>query len=285
MTDWQDYVTDRAGDGHTVVGALKLLRELESPQLDNQRDILVYLPPSYETGRHDYPVLYLHDGQNLFDAGTSFAGEWQVDETMEALSRQGLEAIIVGIPNAGKDRMEEYSPFHQPSHGGGRGDQYLDFVVNTVKPLVEAEFRARPGREHTGIMGSSLGGLISLYAFFRHPEIFGFAGAMSPSFWFAGGAIYPYIQAAPFHPGRIYLDAGTREHGEKKGRWPSIAIRSRRYYAGIRRMQRILVKKGYRPRQHLLYVEEKWAHHEESAWARRLPKAIRFFLNGQSNLR
>jgi predicted alpha/beta superfamily hydrolase len=276
--DWLDYQEAYAGNGHTVVGNLKVLKEFESPQLGNRRDILVYLPPTYETGNKRYPVLYLHDGQNLFDETTSFAGEWQVDETMETLGQEGIEALVVGIPNAGLARLDEYSPFRD-KRSGGLGDHYLDFIANNVKPLVDARFRTLTGREHTGIMGSSMGGLISLYAFFHHPETFGLAGALSPAFWFAKGAIYDIIKKAPYYPGRIYLDAGTREHGE--GHWLITRSRSRQYYAGVRRMQRLLAKKGYRPRRDLLYMEEKWARHEEVAWARRLPKAIRFLLGDQ----
>ena len=276
MAEWLDYVTSKAGEEHTVVGDLKVLTGVDSPQLDNRRDLLVYLPPSHGTGKRRYPVIYLHDGQNLFDAQTSFAGEWRVDETMEGLSREGIEAIVVGIPNSGEERLDEYSPFIDPT-SGGRGDLYLSFIIETVKPLVDASFRTLTGRTHTGIMGSSMGGLISLYAYFRHPEVFGFAGAMSPAFWFAKGAIYDTIQKAAFSPGRIYIDAGTREHGEGR-RWISLPWRSRRYYAGVRRMNRLLARKGYRPRRDLLYVEEKWANHEEAAWARRLPQAIRFLL-------
>jgi len=274
--EWLDYGSFTNGEAHTVVGALKVLPDFDSPQLMNQRDLLVYLPPTYESSDRSYPVLYLHDGQNLFDAATSFAGEWQVDETMESLSREGLEAVVVGIPNAGVARLDEYNPFHEPSHGGGLGDQYLAFIVEAIKPLIDDNFRTLPGREHTGILGSSMGGLISLYAYFNRPEVFGLVGALSPSLWFAKGAIYDYIQEAAYNPGKIYMDAGTREYGD--GGWLSKRYHSRRYYAGVRRMQRLLAKKGYRPQRDLLYVQEKWARHEEGAWARRFPKAIRFLL-------
>lgn len=274
---WQTYQETRNGQPHTVTGNVMVLKNLESDKLGNQRDILVYLPPSYDTSGRRYPVFYLHDGQNLFDATTSFAGEWQVDETMEALSQEGIEAIMVGIPNAGKERLDEYSPFHAPGLGGGRGDVYLEFVIDEVKPAVETRFRTLPGPAHTGIMGSSMGGLISLYAFFRHPETFGLVGVMSPSLWFARNAIYDCVRRAPFNAGRLYLDAGTREHGGKST-WSIIPWRSRRYYASVRRMYRLLVKKGYRPRRDLLYVEERNASHDEGAWARRLPPAVRFLL-------
>jgi predicted alpha/beta superfamily hydrolase len=280
MVEWQDYASEEGE--HTVVGVLKVLKDFESPQLGNRRDILVYLPPSYDEGDGRYPVLYLHDGQNLFDAATSFAGEWRVDETMEELSRDGLEAIVVGIPNMGESRLDEYSPFNSSRMGGGLGDQYLAFIAQTLKPLIDRDFRTRPGREHTGIMGSSLGGLISLYAFFQYPDLFGFAGAMSPALWFARDAIYGAIREASFAPGKIYLDAGSREYGDGKGIQIWKRYRSRRYYASLRRMQRLLVKKGYRPRRDLLYVEEKGAGHNEEAWARRLPGALRYLL-GNSN--
>jgi predicted alpha/beta superfamily hydrolase len=276
MTTWQDYSTYRNQQPHTVQGDVRVLAGLESPQLNNRRDLLVYLPPSYKRSNKHYPVLYMQDGQNLFDSATSFAGEWYVDETMEALSREGLEAIVVGIPNAGEKRLDEYSPFSQLKIGGGQGDQYLSFLVETIKPIIDNTFRTCPERENTAILGSSMGGFISLYGFFRYPQIFGLVGIMSPAFWFARGAIYTYVENAPFSPGKIYLDVGTREHGGRT----VMKAHSRRYYASVRRMQRILVKKGYRPRQDLLYVEEKWAGHEEQAWGRRLPAAIRFLLDG-----
>src|SRR5690606_842207 len=196
--DWQDYPAQQ----HTISGTVKVLADLLSPQLGNRRDLLVYLPRSYAASDQHYPVLYMHDGQNLFDAYTSFAGEWQVDETMQQLERDGIEWIVVGIPNAGEDRLAEYSPFPDPKHGSGRGDLYLDFVVDTVKARIDADFRTLPGRDHTGIMGSSLGGLISLYGFFSRPDVFGFAGAMSPAFWYGGRAIFPYILKQSYVPGK-----------------------------------------------------------------------------------
>jgi len=275
---WQSYQATRNGQSHTVTGNLMVLKDLKSHALGNQRDILVYLPPSYESSDRRYPVFYLQDGQNLFDETTSFAGEWQVDETMESLSQEGIEAIMVGIANAGEQRLDEYSPFHSPGLGGGQGDLYLEFIIDEVRSAVDAEFRTLTGPDHTGIMGSSMGGLISLYAFFRHPGVFSFAGVMSPSLWFAKSAIFDYVRQAPLNTGRLYLDAGTREHGGKST-WSIIPWRSRRYYASVRRMYRLLVKKGYRPKRDLLYVEERDAGHDEVAWARRLAPAIRFLLS------
>ena len=280
VDNWQDYHSANNNAVNTVVGNVKVLANLQSPELGNSRDILVYLPPTYETGSQKYPVLYTHDGQNLFDETTSFSGEWHVDETMEELSQEGIEAIIVGIPNAGAERMDEYSPFLDEKYGGGRGDDYLAFIIQTLKPIIETDFRVKIGPQNTGLLGSSMGGFISLYGFFRHPEIFGLAGIMSPSIWFANGAIFRFMAQTPFVGGRIYMDVGTRELGS--GRKISNVLKSRRYYATVRRMHRLLVKKGYRPHRDLLYIEEKWAHHEEIAWARRLPPAIRFLLDRPS---
>lgn len=276
---WQPYYdVYRPQDGHYVSGEILVAKAFYSPQLDNERDVLVYLPPSYANGRKRYPVLYMHDGQNLFDSATSFSGEWGVDEALQRLAvEEGLEAIVVAVPNAGAHRLDEYSPFHDVQHGGGRGNLYLSFLTHSLKPTIDAHFRTLRDRRNTGIMGSSMGGLISLYGFFHRRHVFGFAGVMSPSLWFGHGAIFDYVQHAPFISGKIYLDIGTREEGGSMTALRRLA-RSRRTYGSVRRMKRILVRKGYRLRHQLYYVEDKWAGHSEADWARRLPDALRFFL-------
>jgi predicted alpha/beta superfamily hydrolase len=261
---WLPYPAEEVGDHHTVEGTMKRLPSLWSPELENERDIFVYLPPSYGTGERRFPVLYMHDGQNLFDQETSFSGEWHVDGTMEVLGRRGIEAIVVGVPNQGSHRLDEYSPFADPRLGGGRGEQYAAFIVNTVKPVIDRDFRTLTGREHTCIAGSSMGGLISLYAFLRHPETFGMVGVMSPALWFAERAIFRWVEHAGFNPGKIYLDVGTGE-GEQTVR-------------DVRAMRDLLLSKGYRLRQDLFYLEERGAGHEEDAWRRRIRFAVPFFL-------
>lgn len=278
MPHWRNYLEHRYGSHHTVVGDLRIREKVWSPQLMNHRDILVHLPPSYRFTQRHYPVIYMHDGQNLFDQATSFSGEWHVDETMVRLSAEGIEAIVVGIPNMGGQRLAEYGPFADPYHGPGRGDRYVSFLVDTVKPMIDHDFRTLPGREFTGILGSSMGGLISLFAFFQPPYAFGLVGVMSPSTWFADAAIYDFVREAPLVPGKIYLDVGTREYGGKTA--ADAQKRSRRYYATVRHLKRLLIRKGYRPVHDLRYVEEKWASHHEPAWARRLPDALRFLLQG-----
>ncbi len=250
--------------GGSTVGDIRRMTGVRSPQLDNTRVVEVYLPPSYRrSGRH-YPVVYMHDGQNLFDARASFAGEWQVDETMERLAGEGIEAIVVAIPNMGPKRLDEYSPFADARHGGGHGEAYLSFIIDTLKPRIDRRYRTKEAREHTGLVGSSMGGLISLYAFLRHPHVFGFAGAMSPSLWFADRAMLEFARQAPRWAGRLYLDVGTAE-GAK-------TVKDARTAA------RLLRRKAVRSRGHLLFVEERDARHEEAAWASRFEHATRFLL-------
>ncbi len=280
MHTWYSYVDQRTT--HTVVGDLKVADNIYSPQLHNRRRLFVYLPPSYavEADRR-YPVLYMQDGQNLFDESLSYAGEWQVDETMEALSHEGIEAIVVGIANMETRRIDEYSPFKDRRlHKGGRGDWYIAFMANTLKPLIDREFRTMPAREHTGVLGSSMGGLISLYAFFSRPDVFGFAGAMSPSLWFAQEAIFSYVRQAAFEPGKLYLDIGTHEGGDTRPSHRPPHKYTSRYLSAARRMRDLLAAKGYAEGQLLRYEEEEQAIHNEAAWARRLPAALRFLLAG-----
>jgi predicted alpha/beta superfamily hydrolase len=260
QAQWMDYHQRHPHGEHSIAGVMRVLPDFRSDSLDNQRDVLVYLPPSYASGDRRYPVIYFQDGQNCFDRATSFAGtEWAVDETLEGLAGEGLEVIAVGLPHAGEARLREYNPFAHVWKG--EGETYLNFLLNEVKPVIDRDFRTLPDRPHTGIFGSSMGALISLYAFFRHPYAFGMVGAMSPAFWVGHGAIYRYIEQAYFNDGRIYLDNGTRE-------------------MSARQMHRLLIQRGYRDEANLRYVTEKGGEHTESAWARRLPEALRFLLRG-----
>lgn len=278
MMRWLDYRKVHAGNAHTVVGTIRVSEAVHSSQLRNERSLLVYLPPSYSLGNRHYPVLYMHDGQNLFDVVTSHAGEWQVDESMQALSAEGLEAIVVGVPNMGRHRVPEYTPFREPHHRTGLGEAYLAFLTQTVKPLIDHDFRTLPGREYTGIMGSSLGGLISLYAFFRYPNAFGLAGAMSPALQPGENETFAFVRAAPFWPGRIYMDVGTREGYGGKRETQRMRRESDVYVQLTRSMRDLFVSKGYRQGVELQYVEDAGAIHHESAWARRLPGALRYLL-------
>ena len=263
----------------------RTLRNVWSAQLRNRRDVDVYLPSSYTSGIR-YPVVYMQDGQNLSDPATAFAGTWDLDATIDRLAWRGIEAIYVGVHNAGRQRLAEYSPFPDPRHGGGNADAYLAFLADTLKPRIDRTFNTLGDRDSTSILGSSMGGLVSLYAYFRYPSVFGRAGVMSPSVWFGQGAILGFIADARVPRGRIYLDVGT---GEGAG-----TVRD------VRRLGRLLVRKGFRRRRAvrqsphatgplggerrsstssvLRYVEDANARHTEAAWAWRLDGALAFLL-------
>lgn len=249
-----------------AAGELRVLGEVASPVLGNVREVCVFLPPSYarDPGRR-FPVLYLQDGQNLFEPHKSFAGAWGADQAMTTVARLGYEAILVGIANTGLQRLDEYSPWHDGRRGGGRADDYLDLVVDAVKARVDAEFRTLAAREHTFIGGSSMGGLLALYAFFRRPETFGGALVQSPALWFADARIFDYVATVPAPPGRIWLDCGTHE-GEHT-------------LANARRLRDLLEARGYRPPHGLRWLEDPRGTHHESCWGRRLRKALPFLLD------
>jgi predicted alpha/beta superfamily hydrolase len=225
------------------------------------RELYAYLPPRYASSERRFPVLYMHDGHNLFDEATSHAGEWRVDETMEALADEGLEAIVVGIPH-GPERATEYVP---SEHGG----EYIEFLVHEVKPLVDETLRTLPGRETTGLAGSSLGGIISLYGFLTRNDVFSYAGVMSPAFWW-DESLYEVAARIPRRDGRIWMDVGGDEH-------PENPERSKAYLEAFARMSTILRARGY-DKSRLHTIVEPGARHHENAWARRLPDMLRFLL-------
>jgi len=235
--------------GETVVGDVRVLRGA----LD--RDVYAYLPPSHALGDTRFPVLYLHDGQNLFDDALAPNGEWQVDETMEELAREGIEAIVVGIPNAGGRRAEEYV--------GDARDEYLELVLD-VKRTVDATLATRADRGHTFVGGSSFGAMVSLAALLRHGDVFGGAALLSPAFWW-DATVYDEVRDAPFVPARLWMDVGDSE-----GDPPEAS----RYVEGYQRMLDVLRSKGYDVRG---YVDRGGVHHE-TAWARRFPEVVRFLL-------
>ncbi|TXB70264.1 alpha/beta hydrolase-fold protein [Phaeodactylibacter luteus] len=188
------------------------------PQLGRARRIWVYLPPDYETSDKDYPVLYMQDGQNLFDAATAAFGEWEVDEALDHLFGEGDGGIIVvGIDHGGSQRLDEYSPWANPQYGGGEGAAYAAFIVETLKPYIDANYRTLSGREHTGIMGSSMGGLISLFAAAEYQEVFSKAGIFSASYWFSSECYAHVLASGKTADMKFYLLAGGMEGGNQVG--------------------------------------------------------------------
>ncbi|HVH59959.1 MAG TPA: alpha/beta hydrolase-fold protein [Candidatus Sulfotelmatobacter sp.] len=248
-------------------GNLRKHERFRSRFLHNQRDLIVYTPPGYreQTARR-FPVLYLHDGQNLFDGTTSFipGQDWHVAQTADACINGRVVAplIIVGMYNTNA-RVREYTPTKVPKLGGGRADRYARFLVEEVKPFVEREYRVLPGFRHTGIGGSSLGGLVSLYLGLKHSSIFGKIAALSPSVWWNQSFIHRFAGAMnPALRPRIWLDIGTREGA--------------RMVEDVERFRDILLQKGWRLEQDLHYERVEGAEHNEAAWAQRVRPFLQF---------
>jgi alpha-glucosidase len=180
---------------------------LEAPQLQTTKKIWLYLPENYAQTTKKYPVLYLHDGQNLFDAATSYAGEWRIDETLDSLK---AEIIVVGIAHGNEKRTDELTPFKNEQYGGGKGTLYLDFIVSQLKPYIDTNYRTKTGRYHTGIGGSSLGGLLSYYATITYPKVFGKAMIFSPAFWI-NPEVYARTEQIKTLKSKIYFMCGDSE--------------------------------------------------------------------------
>lgn len=207
---------DLAGNGNTSTALLNVSvmdAAFFMPQLNRYRKIWLYLPDDYSTALNKhYPVIYMQDGQNVFDDSTSYAGEWEVDETLHELQMNGnYGAIVIAIENGGGYRIDEYSPYVNASYGGGQGDEYCAFIVNTLKPYVDANYRTLPQRNFTAVAGSSMGALISFYAGMKYPEVFSKIGVFSPSFWF-DDSIYTYAGSHPkTQEMKFYFTAGRFE--------------------------------------------------------------------------
>ena len=191
ILNWADNDESTAADNVTILSDAFYM-----PQLDRSRRVWVYLPPGYEDGDQRYPVLYMHDGQNCFDTRTAFAGEWEVDETLNELyDEQGFALIVVAVDNGEIHRFDEYTPWINPQYGGGEGDAYIEFLSETLKPHIDSTYRTLPEKEHTGLMGSSLGGLISNYGALARPDVYGKSGVFSPAHWVVEDSMYAYAHA------------------------------------------------------------------------------------------
>lgn len=211
ILSWEDL---GGGNNSTAASNVQILSpSFFMPQLNRNRRIWLYLPPDYFTSTKHYPVLYMKDGQNLFDNQTSFSGEWQVDETLNTLFNQGdYGAIVVGIDNGGGERLNEYSPWVNPQYGGGQGDAYMAFVAETLKPYIDENFRTRPEPEMNALIGSSMGALIATYGACEYPNAFRKIGSFSPAYWFALTPLTTYISSVPnLNQHRVYFVAGQNE--------------------------------------------------------------------------
>lgn len=240
-----------------------------SALLGDDRRLVVYLPPGYhaDAGR-SYPVLYMQDGQNLFDGRTSFVPgqHWHLNETADNLIREGAAEplIIVGVYNAGGRRIEEYTPSVDPGfRAGGRADLYGRMLAEELKPYVDATYRTKPGREHTGIGGSSLGGLVSLYLGLGRADTFGRVIAMSPSLWWDGCWMLRNLDSVARGPkARVWLDAGTLEGANTDCHAEALA--------------EALAARGYEPGEDVEFMRAEGARHREQDWAHRVHQGLRF---------
>ena len=212
IQSWEDL---GAGNPSTAASNVHIMsNSFFMPQLNRNRKIWIYLPPDYQTSTKTYPVIYMQDGQNLFDNATSFSGEWQIDETLNNLFSQGdYGAIVVGIENGGSNRINEYTPWNNPQYGGGEGDQYMQFIAETLKPYVDSNYRTKSGAEYNSLIGSSLGALISNYGAVKYSGVFSKIGSFSPAYWIVRDQFNNYIQSstADLSNMRIYFVAGSNE--------------------------------------------------------------------------
>ncbi len=269
---WLDSPGAVASQPGTMTGTVERLEGVRSPQLRNTRDLLVYLPPSYRTSDTRYPVLYMLDGQNVFDVKTStVAQEWRADEAAEALAARGLEVIIVALPHGGAERAHEYVAFPTPFNGfKPKGDKHAAFVAKTVKALIDKRYRTLRDAAHTGIAGSSFGGVASLYTALSHPEVFGFVGSFSPALWVADQSLFSFAHQ---HPAprtlRAYVDMGDREGIGPAEKLYAIEL--------AEEMADLLHQQGAQVR--FVRAENGW--HNEDAWAQRFPAVLEWFLTGQ----
>lgn len=225
---------------------------IDAPQLGTARNIWVWLPEHYADSGKKYPVLYMHDAQNVFDRKTSFAGEWEADETLEKMK---AEIIVVAIEHGNEKRIEELTPFKNAKYGGGKANDYLDFVVKNLKPEIDKRYRTKPDGKNTAIMGSSLGGLVSFYALLKYPEVFGKAGVFSPSFWFSKD-IYDMAEATAAKGKRIFFLCGTKEDTET--------------VPDMKRMAAIVKRNGADVEEHVIDAGE----HNEKLWREHFGRAV-----------
>lgn len=253
-------------------GSLLHFPEIRSRFLPQSHDVIVCLPPGYhEAPDRRYPVLYLHDGQNVFDdlPLSPFGVQWGVDTTARALihARVIEPLIIVAIGNAGRDRIDEYTPTRDNMHdAGGMADRYGQMLVYELKPWVDHTWRTRRTARDTAVAGSSLGGLLSLHLGLTHPAVFGKLGLLSPSVWWDDRWIVRQLAAEGRRPDlRIWLDVGTGET---------------RMLKGTRLLYRMLLRKGWQAGRDLAYVEAEGALHDERAWGERTGLFLRFLFPG-----
>lgn len=249
---------------HTASAQVKILDSAFTiPQLSRKRRIWIYLPADYNQRNKKYPVIYMHDGQNLFNEATAAFGEWGIDEYLDSLFIAGKNrSIIIGIDNGQDTRMNEYNPYTFQQFGKGEGSEYVDFLVKTLKPYVDKNFNTLAGKKNTFIAGSSMGGLISLYAVLKYPEVFGGAGIFSPAFWTAGDIEKDVTRLGRGIKSRLFFYAGGNE-GDKM----------------IADMKRVAQKIRSVSKSNIIEIIDPTATHNEAAWRKYFPYFYQWIKN------
>jgi predicted alpha/beta superfamily hydrolase len=233
------------------------------PQLKRKRKIWIYLPSNYATSKQKYPILYMHDAQNLFDEFTAPYGEWGIDEALDSLQKMsGKYCIVVGIDHGEAKRLLEYNPYDTKEYGHGEGKQYTDFLVQTLKPFIDKKYRTKKDAANTSIAGSSLGGLISSYAILKYPNVFGSAGAFSPAYWIAP-AMDTLAKNTPANkiPQRIWFYGGGKE--------------GYTLMPDMERFKNIVASKN---KTDIGFVIDENGMHNEAAWRKWFPKFYAWWL-------
>lgn len=265
---WEDIAT--GGGNVTLPANVTILDEqFYMASLDRHRRIWVYLPPDYETTTKKYPVMYMQDGQNLFDRSTAFAGEWGVDESLNSLFEEGFEVpIVIGIDNGSDKRIDEYCPWENSQYGGGEGLQYINFIKDQLKPYIDSNFRTASTAEHATIMGSSLGALIAHFAGLSFPETFGNFGLFSPAFWINpeifDSALYDNLNQSQ----RFYFMAGDKE--------------SARMVEDMERVFGLLLSQGIADENVFMKVVKN-GEHNEFLWRTQFKEAVKWLYKMDSD--
>lgn len=235
---------------------------IEAPQLKMHKTIWMYTPKSYSASKKTYPVIYMFDAQNLFDAKTSYVGEWKIDEYLDTLNDN--EVIIVGIEHGNDERLEELTPYPHDTYGGGKGDTFMQFIIQTLKPHIDTSYRTKPEAEHTGVFGASLGGLMAFYATLKYPETFSKAGAFSPSFW-VSDKIFDFASTTEIpNTSKFFFLVGTKE-GDSM-------------VPNQNKMVALLLNKGVKA-ENIQNRIIKDGEHNETFWSTNFPEAFQWLIS------
>ncbi|AJD92541.1 esterase [Jeotgalibacillus malaysiensis] len=269
--EWQNVFNEH--DKHSITGDVRIVKDMEVPQLSTVKNIWIYLPPGYENSDRRYPVLYMHDAQNVFDQATSTSEEWGVDESLEKLCAEddSYQAIVVAIDHGDDERSNEYNVYHNPKHQfGGKGEQYIAFLKDTLKPWIDSEFRTLTGPEHTMIGGSSFGAYISLYAGINYPHIFGKVMAFSLMVWQDHHSLRKLIRIGEHSPlQKVFINIGDSEDKSRRG--------SKLLLKDAEKIAEAFAESGF-PDDRLRFDIVKDGRHHESTWRKEFPDAFKWLI-------